>query len=67
MPLDSPFQTTEALAERTLPAPVLGEVEKQALASRPDLKRIASEEAAQRQSVSVAKSSFCLLYTSRCV
>ena len=58
MPLDSPFQTTEALAERTLPAPVLGEVEKQALANRPDLKRIASEEAAQRQSVSMAKSSF---------
>ncbi|MGC1451946.1 MAG: TolC family protein [Candidatus Sulfotelmatobacter sp.] len=58
VPLDSQFQTTEALAERTLPAPVLGEVEKQALANRPDLKRIASEEAAQRQSVSMAKSSF---------
>jgi outer membrane protein TolC len=58
MPLDSPFQTTEALAERTLPAPALREVEKQALANRPDLKRIASEEAAQRQSVSMAKSSF---------
>ena len=58
MPLDSPFQTTEALAERTLPTPVLVEVEKQALGNRPDLKRIASEEAAQRQSVSVAKSSF---------
>jgi outer membrane protein TolC len=58
MPLDSRFQTTEALAERTLPAPVLAEVEKQALANRPDLKRIASEEAAQRQSVSVAKSAF---------
>jgi outer membrane protein TolC len=58
MPLDSPFETTEALAERTLPAPVLGEVEKQALTNRPDLKRIASEEAAQRQSVSMAKSSF---------
>jgi outer membrane protein len=58
IPLDTPFQITEALAERTLPAPVLGEVEKQALANRPDLKRIASEEAAQRQSVSVAKSSF---------
>jgi len=57
-PLDSSFQTTEALAERTLPAPVLGEVEKQALANRPDLKRIASEEVAQRQSVSVAKSAF---------
>jgi outer membrane protein TolC len=58
VPLDSPFQTTELLAERTLPAPVLGEVEKQALANRPDLKRIASEDAAQRQSVSMAKSSF---------
>jgi outer membrane protein TolC len=58
MPLDSPFETTEALAERTLPAPVLGEIEKQALANRPDLKRITSEEAAQRQSVSMAKSSF---------
>ena len=58
MPLDTPFQITEALAERTLPAPVLGEVEKEALANRPDLKRIASEEAAQRQSVSMAKSSF---------
>jgi outer membrane protein TolC len=58
MPLDSRFQTTEALAERTLPAPVLAEVEKQALANRPDLKRVASEEAAQRQSVSVAKSAF---------
>ncbi|HYM07096.1 MAG TPA: TolC family protein [Terriglobales bacterium] len=57
-PLDSSFQTTEALAERTLPAPVLGEVEKQALANRPDLKRIASEEVARRQSVSVAKSAF---------
>jgi outer membrane protein TolC len=58
VPLDSLFETTEALAERTLPVPVLGEVEKHALANRPDLKRIASEEAAQRQSVSVAKSSF---------
>ncbi|MGC1435408.1 MAG: TolC family protein [Terriglobales bacterium] len=57
-PPDSPFQITEALAERTLPAPVLGEVEKQALANRPDLKRITSEEAAQRQSVAMAKSSF---------
>jgi len=58
VPLDSPFQLTDALVERTLPAPLLGEVEKQALANRPDLKRIASEEAAQRQSVSVAQSSF---------
>ena len=58
MPLDSPFQLTEGLAERTLPIPALQDVEKQALTNRPDLKRIASEEAAQRQSVSMAKSSF---------
>ncbi|HEV2402131.1 MAG TPA: TolC family protein [Candidatus Sulfotelmatobacter sp.] len=58
MPLDSQFQTTEALNERTLPALVLADVEKQALTNRPDLKRIASEEQAQRQSVSIAKSSF---------
>ncbi len=58
MPLDSPFQTTELLSDRTLPEPVLGEVEKQALANRPDLKRITSEESAQQQSVSMAKSSF---------
>jgi outer membrane protein len=58
MPLDSPFQTTEGLTERPLPALVLAEVERQAVANRPDLKRIASEEAAQRQRVSVAKSSF---------
>jgi outer membrane protein len=57
-PADSLFQPVEALAERTLPVPVLQEVEKQALASRPDLKRIRSEEAAQRQSVAIARSSF---------
>jgi outer membrane protein TolC len=56
--MDSLFQPSEALAERTLPIPALPEAEKQALASRPDLKRIAAEEAAQRQSVSIAKSSF---------
>ena len=58
LPVDSLFQPAEALAERTLPVPVLQEVEKQALANRPDLKRIQSEEAAQRQSVAIAKSSF---------
>ncbi len=58
MPLDSPFQLTEGLAERTLSIPAMQDVEKQALTNRPDLKRIASEEAAQRQSVSVAKSAF---------
>ena len=58
VPVDSLLQPAEALAERTLPVPALQEVEKQALTSRPDLKRVQSEEAAQRQSVALAKSSF---------
>ena len=58
VPVDSVFQPAEALAEHTLPVPVLQKIEKQALANRPDLKRIQSEEAAQQQSVAMAKSSF---------
>jgi len=58
MPLDSPYELTGGLTERTLSIPAVQDLEKQALTNRPDLKRIASEEAAQRQSVSVAKSSF---------
>ena len=58
MPIDSSFQLTGGLAEHTFSIPAVREVEKQALTNRPDLKRIASEEAAQRQSVSAAKSSF---------
>jgi outer membrane protein len=58
MPVDSSFQPTEALAEAALPVSVLQEVERQALTNRPDLKRIQSEEAAQRQSLAIAKSSF---------
>jgi outer membrane protein len=55
---DSAFQVSEALGERSLPLPVLQDLETRAVANRPDLKRIESEEAAQRQSVSIAKSSF---------
>jgi outer membrane protein TolC len=58
VPVNSVFQPADALAERALPVPVLEEVEKQALTLRPDLKRIHSEEAAQRQSVAIAKSAF---------
>jgi outer membrane protein TolC len=58
VPVDSVFQPAEALGERTLPVPVLEEVEKQALTLRPDLKRVHSEEAAQQQSVAIAKSAF---------
>jgi outer membrane protein TolC len=58
MTLDSSFRLTGGLAERTFSIPAVQDVEKQALTNRSDLKRIASEEAAQRQSVSAAKSSF---------
>jgi outer membrane protein len=58
VPVESSFKLAESLAERALPVPELGQIEKQALVNRPDLKRIQSEEAAQRQSVSIAKSRF---------
>jgi outer membrane protein TolC len=56
--VDSLFHPGEVLAERALTIPTLEELEKKALANRPDLKRIQSEEAAQRSSVSIAKSNF---------
>jgi outer membrane protein len=52
------FDPAEALAEKNLPAPDLDEIEKKAVAMRPELNRIRSEEAAQQQSVLIAKSSF---------
>jgi outer membrane protein TolC len=52
------FDPAEALAERKLPEMALEDVEKKAVDMRPDLKRIRSEEEAQQQSVSIAKSSF---------
>ncbi len=55
---DKEIEPTETLIERSLPQKPLEELEKQALESRPDWKRIQSEEAAQEQSVSIAKSSF---------
>ncbi|MBZ5680148.1 MAG: TolC family protein [Acidobacteriia bacterium] len=58
MSLESGFRLTEELSERALPVAALQDLEKQALLNRPDLKRIASEKEAQRQTVSMAKSSF---------
>ena len=58
MSTENDFDPAEALAERDLPATTLEEAEKKAVELRPDLKRIRSEEAAQQQSVSIAKSSF---------
>lgn len=58
VPTENEFDPAEALAERNLPATTLEEAEKNAMEMRPDLERIRSEEAAQQQSVSIAKSSF---------
>ncbi len=58
LPAENEFDPDETLVERSLPATPLEEAEKTALEKRPDLRRIRSEEAAQQQSVSIAKSSF---------
>jgi outer membrane protein TolC len=58
MPVASSFRFPEVLAERALPVAGLEDLEKLALVKRPDLKRVAAEEAAQHQSVAIAKSSF---------
>ena len=58
VPMDSLFQPTETLTERALAIPVLRDIEELALKNRPDMKRIQSEESAQRESVAIAKSSY---------
>lgn len=58
MPVDSLYQLADALADRNLPAPTLSDVEQQALKTRPDLKQIESQQAAQQESVAIAKASF---------
>jgi outer membrane protein len=55
---ENDFDPADTLAEKNLPAMTLEEAEKEAVALRPDLKRTRSEEEAQQQSVSIAKSSF---------
>jgi outer membrane protein TolC len=52
------FEPSDELTERILPMMPLEALEKQAIETRPDLKRIGSESAAQQESVSIAKSSF---------
>jgi outer membrane protein len=58
VPVDSQYEAVDPGAERDLPNPILADLEQKALLSRPDLKRLDSEQAAQQQSVSIAKSSF---------
>ena len=58
VPLDTLYQPADPLAEPSLASPALADVEQKALTSRPDLKRIESEQSAQNLSVAIAKSSF---------
>jgi len=57
-PAENDFDPEDALTEKHLPPISLEEAEKQAVEFRPDLKKVRSEEAAQQQSVSIAKSAF---------
>ena len=52
------FKPAEVLSETLPQVQALPDLENTALAQRPDLRRIRSEEAAQQKSVSMAKSSF---------
>jgi outer membrane protein TolC len=58
VPVDAFYQPADPLAETSLVSPALADVEQKALTSRPDLKRIESEQSAQQLSVAIAKSSF---------
>ncbi len=58
VPVDAFYQPEDPLAETSLVSPALADVEQKALTSRPDLKRIESEQSAQQLSVAIAKSSF---------
>ncbi|HEV2398883.1 MAG TPA: TolC family protein [Candidatus Sulfotelmatobacter sp.] len=58
VPADAQYQMAESLADKNLPAASLPELERGALTTRPDLKRIEAQQSAQELSVAIAKSSF---------
>jgi outer membrane protein len=58
LPADTQFDPATVLQEAVLPSISLDEAEKLAVDKRPDLRRLGVEEEAQKQSVSMAKSSF---------
>ena len=58
IPVDTVYQLADPLADKSLAVPSLADVEQKALTSRPDLKRIESEQSARQLSVDIAKSSF---------
>ncbi len=58
MPPDTIYEPQENLAEHSFPAITVADLEQQALAKRPDLKRVESERNAQAKSISMAKGAF---------
>jgi len=58
VPADSLYQPADSLAERALAVAPLADQERQALTTRPDLKRIEAQQSAQELSLAIAKSSF---------
>jgi len=58
VPADALYQPADSLAERALAVAPLADQERQALTTRPDLKRIEAQQSAQELSVAIAKSSF---------
>ena len=58
VPADALYEPADPLAERDLTAPSLSDSEQKALTTRPDLKRIESEQSAQELSIAIAKASF---------
>src|SRR5579863_521920 len=55
---ETEFDPVEVLVEKNLPVTSIDDLEQKAVEKRPDLNRVRSEEEAQQQSVSIAKSSF---------
>ena len=55
---ENSYEPGESLSERDWPVASVADLEKVAIDKRPDLKRIQSEESAQKLSVAIAKSSF---------
>jgi outer membrane protein len=58
VPIDGEMDLAGSLAEKNLPQPSLDAMEEQALKKRPDLNRVRSAEAAQKEGVSMARSAF---------
>ncbi len=58
MPSATLYEPQESLGEQGFPVPAVADLEEQALAKRPDLRRIELERSAQAKSISMAKGAF---------